>query len=130
MTKSSNSSTSTLTRNPCGSRSPTTELAMPRPQRSIGASYTCDPPPGAHVVLHARLRQSLDAATDDERHWAFRAIAATNAVAAQNRIKKACSAKGLGMNSDRRALFLLRNTPWPTGPKTADNPSLSRCPTT
>ncbi len=88
-------------------------------ERDTDHSYTCDPPPGRHVVLHARLRQSLDSATDDERHWAFRAIAATNAVAAQNRIKKACSATGLGMGSDRRTLFLLRNTPWPTGPKTA-----------
>jgi hypothetical protein len=82
-------------------------------------TYTCDPPPGRHVVLNARLRQSLDSTTDDERHWAFRAIAATNAVAAQNRIKKAWSATGLGVRSDRRKLFLLRNTPWPTGPKTA-----------
>jgi hypothetical protein len=71
-------------------------------------------------VLHARLRQSLDRATDDERHWAFRAVAASNAVAAQNRIKTACSATGLGASSDRRKLFLLRNTPWPTGPKTAE----------
>ena len=82
-------------------------------------SYTCDPPPGRHVVLHARLRESLDRATEDERHWAFRAIAATNAVAAQNRIKKAWSATGLGMGSDRRQLFLLRNSSWPAGPKTA-----------
>jgi hypothetical protein len=82
-------------------------------------SYTCDPPPGAHVVLHARLRQSLDPTTEDERHWAFRAIAANNAVAAQSRIKKAWSATGLGEGSKRRKLFLLRNTPWPTGPKTA-----------
>lgn len=89
-------------------------------ERDTDQSYTCDPPPGRHVVLHARLRQSLDSATDDERHWAFRAIAATNAVAAQNRIKKACSATGLGTDSDRRKLFLLRNTPWPAGPKTAE----------
>ncbi|WP_123026632.1 helicase HerA domain-containing protein [Mycolicibacterium stellerae] len=82
-------------------------------------SYACDPPPGAHVVLHARLRQSLDPATEDERHWAFRAIAANNAVAAQTRIKKAWNATGLGEGSNRRKLFLLRNTPWPTGPKTA-----------
>jgi hypothetical protein len=88
-------------------------------ERDTDQSYTCDPPPGRHVVLHARLRQSLDRATDDERHWAFRAIAATNAVAAQNRIKKAWSATGLGMGSDRRQLFLLRNAPWPAGPKTA-----------
>jgi hypothetical protein len=72
-----------------------------------------------HVVLRARLRQSLDRATEDERHWAFRAISATNAVAAQNRIKKAWSATGLGMGSDRRQLFLLRNASCPAGPKTA-----------
>ena len=82
-------------------------------------SYTCDPPPGTHVVLHARLRQSLDPTTEDERHWAFRAIAATNAIAAQTRIKKAWSATGLDGDSNRRKLFLLRNTAWPTGPKTA-----------
>ncbi len=80
-------------------------------------SYVCDPPPGTHVVLHARLRQTLDAATDDEQHWAFRAVGSTNAVAAQNRIKKAVSATGLG--SDRRRLFFLRNGAWPSGPKTA-----------
>ncbi|CAA0138347.1 Uncharacterised protein [Mycolicibacterium vanbaalenii] len=81
--------------------------------------YTVDPPPGSHVVLHARLRHSLDSATDDERHWAFRAVAATNAVAAQTRIRKAYAATGLSAGSDRRQLFLLRNTAWPTGPKTA-----------
>ncbi|MDX1874546.1 DUF87 domain-containing protein [Mycolicibacterium sp. 120266] len=82
-------------------------------------SYICDPPPGAHVMLHARLRRTLDSATDDEQHWAFRAIGSTNAVAAQNRIKKAVSATGLGAGGDRRRLFLLRNTAWPSGPKTA-----------
>ncbi|AKS34107.1 helicase HerA domain-containing protein [Mycolicibacterium goodii] len=76
-----------------------------------------DPPPGQRVVLHARLRQSLDAATDDERHWAFRAIASGNAIAVQNRIRKALEATGL--NPQRRTLCLLRNTPWPRGAKTA-----------
>ena len=88
-------------------------------ERDTDQSYVCDPPPGRHVNLHARMRQSLDATTEDERHWAFRAIATTNAVAAQNRIKKAWSATGLGMGSDRRQLFLMRNSPWPAGPKTA-----------
>ena len=88
-------------------------------ERDADQSYTCDPPPGRHVTLHARMRQNLDPTTDDERHWAFRGIAATNAVAAQNRIKKAWSATGLGMGADRRQLFMLRNSPWPAGPKTA-----------
>ncbi|MCW2591160.1 MAG: family ATPase [Mycobacterium sp.] len=82
-------------------------------------TYRLDPPPGKQVQLHGRLRQSLDATTDDERHWGFRAIASTNAVAAQSRIKNACSATGFGKNLDKRKLFLLRNGPWPNGVKTA-----------
>ncbi|MDY6999885.1 MAG: DUF87 domain-containing protein [Actinomycetota bacterium] len=88
-------------------------------ERDGDQSFVCDPPPGAHVVLHGRLRQSLDPATDDERHWAFRAISASNARSAQSRIQKAATATGLRAGSDRRQLFFLRNTPWPTGPKTA-----------
>ena len=76
------------------------------------------PPPTRQAHLHGRLRQSLDADGDDERHWGFRAIASTNAVAAQSRIKNAYSAAGFGTNVNKRKLFLLRNTPWPTGAKT------------
>jgi hypothetical protein len=83
-------------------------------------TYRFDPPPGKQVRLHGRLRQSLDAATDDERHWGFRAIASTNATAVQNRIRNACTATGFGSNLDRRRLFLLRNKPWPNGVKTAE----------
>lgn len=82
-----------------------------------GQAFRPDPLPGQRVVLHGRLRQTLDATTDDERHWAFRAIASGNAVAVQNRIRKAWEATGF--NPDRRQLFLLRNTPWPKGAKTA-----------
>jgi hypothetical protein len=74
---------------------------------------------GARVAVHARLRQSLDAATEDERHWAFRAIAATHATAVQSRIRNACDATGFRAGAEKRKLFLLRNSPWPTGPKTA-----------
>ena len=81
-----------------------------------GQAFRPDPPPGHRVVLHGRLRQTLDAATDDERHWAFRAIASGNAVAVQNRIRKSWEATGC--NPDRRQLFLLRNTVWPKGGKT------------
>lgn len=88
-------------------------------ERDGDQTFVCDPPPGAHVVLHARMRESLDRATEDERHWAFRAIAAPNASAAQSRIRKALTATGFSPGSDRRRLFLLRNSPWPSGPKTA-----------
>lgn len=82
-----------------------------------GQAFRPDPPPGQRVVLHARLRQTLDATTDDERHWAFRAISSGNAVAVQNRMRKAWEATGF--NPERRQLFLLRNAPWPKGAKTA-----------
>jgi hypothetical protein len=83
------------------------------------SSFRVDPPPGSRVVLHARLRQSLDADSEDERHWAFRAIAHSNAVAAQNRIRKAWEATGIASDPDRRRLILLRNTGWPGGAKMA-----------
>jgi Helicase HerA, central domain len=85
----------------------------------VERTFRLDPPPGNRAPLHGRLRQSLDPSTDDERHWAFRAIASGNASAAQSRIKNACTATGFGTNLDKRKLFVLRNSPWPGGPKTA-----------
>ncbi|MEU0499142.1 DUF87 domain-containing protein [Mycobacterium sp. NPDC006124] len=85
----------------------------------VEQTFSLDPPPGKQVRLHSRLRERLDAATDDERHWAFRAIASTHPISVQNRIKNACVAAGFGSNADRRQLFLLRNDPWPSGTKTA-----------
>ncbi len=85
----------------------------------VEQTFRLDPPPGRQAQLHGRLRHSLDVVTDDERHWGFRAIASTNAVAAQSRIKNACSASGFGTNLAKRKLFLLRNTQWPSGAKTA-----------
>lgn len=84
-----------------------------------GQDFRLDPPPGRRVVLHGRLRQSLDAALDDERHWAFRAIATGNAIAAQTRIRNAVQQTGLAADPRKRRLFLLRNTAWPSGAKTA-----------
>lgn len=82
--------------------------------------FRVDDPRGARASLHARLRQSLDSATEDERHWAFRAIAASHPVAAQSRIRNACAATGMEPGGEKRKLFVLRNTPWPKGPKTAE----------
>jgi hypothetical protein len=84
-----------------------------------GQAFRLDPPPGKRVVLHARLRQSVDAALDDERHWAFRAIATGNAIAVQTRIKNASQATGFTTDPQKRRLYLLRNTAWPGGVKTA-----------
>jgi hypothetical protein len=89
-------------------------------QGEAGHLYGQDPPPSARPALHARLRRSLDERTEDERHWAFRAVASGNARAVQSRIRGACTMAGLSRSVTKRRLFLLRNSPWPAGPVTAE----------
>ncbi|MCA0156842.1 DUF87 domain-containing protein [Tsukamurella sp. M9C] len=67
--------------------------------------------------LDGRLRRRLPGRVEDEQHWAFRAIPASNAVATTNRVQSAATAAGVAAGMDRRKLFLLRSTPWPTSPK-------------
>jgi hypothetical protein len=81
-------------------------------------AYSVDPPPGPRPALHARLRLTLDEGTEDQVHWGFRAISAPNAVAALNRLRKACTAAGLTDGLPKRKLFLLRNPDWSQGPAT------------
>lgn len=80
--------------------------------------FALDPAPGRKPALHARLRRSLDEASEDERHWAFRAVASGNARAVQARIRNACTMAALRQGPARRRLYLLRNTSWPSGPVT------------
>jgi len=79
--------------------------------------YKQDPLPSARPALHARLRQTLDEGLDDERHWAFRAIASNHPAAVISRIQAATTMAGLDPSVPKRKLFLLRNEEWPTGPK-------------
>jgi hypothetical protein len=81
-------------------------------------AYSVDPPPGPRPALHARLRLTLDERTEDQVHWGFRAIGARNAVAALNRLRKACTAAGLTDGLPKRKLFLLRNPDWSRGAAT------------
>ncbi|OLT36484.1 DUF87 domain-containing protein [Rhodococcus sp. BGS-1C] len=85
----------------------------------IGDAFSLDNLPSAKPALHARLRQKLDPATEDEQHWAFRAIASESAVAVLNRLRAACTTAGLHTGISRRKLFVIRNVPWSKGPKTA-----------
>jgi hypothetical protein len=85
-----------------------------------GRLHKIDPPPAARPALHARLRLVLDEATEDESHWAFRAIASTSAVAVISRIRSASTMAGLDAATPTRRLILLRRSPWPRGPKTAE----------
>jgi Helicase HerA, central domain len=77
--------------------------------------FAQDPPPGKNPRLHASLRLVLDARTERQRRWAFRAIAAGHPRAVQSRLRKAAEAAGLDAGRPDRHLFVLRNTPWPAG---------------
>ncbi len=84
----------------------------------MGGAFKQDPPPSAKPALHARLRETLNEALEDERHWSLRAIASNHAVAVIARIQAASTMAGLDADVPERRLYLLRNTPWPKGPKT------------
>ncbi|WP_422755089.1 ATP-binding protein [Micromonospora sp. WMMD708] len=84
-----------------------------------GAAFSVDPPPSAQPPLHARLRLTLDEATEDQVHWCFRAVSEEHhAIAALARLRKACTVAGLDARVARRKLFLLRNGAWSSGAKT------------
>ncbi|GII42258.1 ATPase [Planotetraspora phitsanulokensis] len=85
-----------------------------------GRTFSQDAPPSAKPPLHARLRRSLDEATEDEEHWSFRAIAAAHANAALTRLRNASVAAALDSALGKRRLFLLRNTEWSGGAKTRE----------
>jgi hypothetical protein len=85
-----------------------------------GEVFNIDPVPGGKPALHARLRRSLGEETDDEAHWAFRAISAPNHIAALNRIRNAITAAGLTEGVSKRRLFLLRNSAWSSGTRTQE----------
>ncbi len=89
-------------------------------QAPAGTTYKHDPLPSAKPALHGRLIQVLDEATENESHWGFRAIASTSAVAVINRVRAACTTAGLDRDVPQRRLILLRNGPWPTGPRTTE----------
>jgi len=83
-------------------------------------NFLVDPLPGKKPAIHARLRQKLSRANEDERHWSFRAIPHLNANAAINRLKQAIVASGVEMNGELRRLVILRNDPWSQGKKTQE----------
>jgi hypothetical protein len=74
--------------------------------------------PRKNPALHAELRMIIDDRTERQRRWAFRAIAAENAIAVLSRLRNATRATGLDSDTANRQLFVLRSTPWPSGRKT------------
>ncbi|MFC7482690.1 helicase HerA domain-containing protein [Luedemannella flava] len=89
-------------------------------QAPSGTTYKTDPLPSAKPALHGRLVEVLDEATENEAHCAFRAVASPMAVAVISRVKAACTMSGIDVNIPQRRLVLLRNEPWPKGPRTTE----------
>ena len=81
-----------------------------------GQMLSVDQVRGKKPPLHARLRQTLDERTEDEIHFAFRAIAHRNARAVQSRISSARTESGLRAGGDQRRLVLIRNAALADGP--------------
>ena len=93
-------------------------LAAWAEENAATGAFSVDPLPGRNPALHARLRRIVDANTDDEMHWSFRAVLNDNAVAALHRLRAAVTASGLELSGERRRLFILRNAAWSQGRKT------------
>ena len=93
-------------------------LAAWAEENAATGAFSVDPLPGRNPALHARLRRIVDANTDDEVHWSFRAVLNDNAVAALHRLRAAVTASGLELSGERRRLFILRNEAWSQGRKT------------
>ncbi|WP_342801449.1 AAA family ATPase [Nocardia sp. No.11] len=87
-------------------------------QNGRGAALNVDTASGVTSALHARLRRTIDEATEDEEHWSFRAIAHPHPRAVQTRLRSAVLEAGITPGSTRRRLVVLRNTPFSRGPVT------------
>ncbi|MGF1663519.1 MAG: AAA family ATPase, partial [Kineosporiaceae bacterium] len=78
--------------------------------------WVVDPPPAPRrPSLHARLRLVLDADTEDERHWAFRAVLVPHHRPVAGRVEDARVAAGAAPGVAKRRLVLLRDRAWATG---------------
>ncbi len=78
-------------------------------------NLTIDPRTQVQPALHARLRRTLDEASEDEEHWCFRAIGHTNARAVLTRLRSACLEAGIEPGLNKRHLVVVRNLPFSGG---------------
>ncbi len=86
--------------------------------RADGYQLSRDPLPGRKSPpLHARLRLNLSSDNEDEMHWAFRAMLAHNAIAAQNRVRNAHLARD-DPGQRTTAADPAPQRPWPNGQQT------------
>ncbi|WP_433197338.1 helicase HerA domain-containing protein [Nocardia sp. CA-107356] len=87
-------------------------------QRGNAQDLTIDPQTRVQPALHARLRQTLDEASEDEKHWSFRAIGHTNARAVLTRLRSAWLEADIQPGLNKRHLVVVRNIPFSQGPVT------------
>ena len=87
-------------------------------ENAEAGDFSLDPPLGRNPALHARLRRIVDADTDDEVHWSFRAVLNASPVAGLHRLRAAVTASGIELSGERRKLLILRNSAWSRGGKT------------
>ncbi|MCO8274648.1 DUF87 domain-containing protein [Actinoplanes sp. TRM 88003] len=84
-----------------------------------GDAFSVDSPPSNDPPLHARLRLTLNEQTEDQAHWAFRAISDQHhPTAVLSRIRKASVAAAIAAGTPKRRLVLLRNAKWSSGAAT------------
>ncbi|MRH90922.1 DUF87 domain-containing protein [Nocardia sp. SYP-A9097] len=84
-------------------------------QAGSGIDLMVDPQNMVQPALHARLRRTLDEATEDEEHWSFRAISHSHHTAVLTRLRSACLEAGIGPEAAKRHLVILRNTAFSAG---------------
>lgn len=84
-------------------------------QADSGQQLSVDPQTIVQQALHARLRRTLDEASEDEEHWSFRAIAHTNPRAVLTRLRSASLEAGIHPGAPKRHLVILRNTAFSPG---------------
>jgi len=74
---------------------------------------------GRQAPLHGRLTFTYHKEGDRERHYCFRALSHTNAIAFQSRLNAAMTASGIDRKLPFRHLFVLRRDAPPSGKTTA-----------
>ncbi|MFC4373412.1 ATP-binding protein [Nocardia halotolerans] len=87
-------------------------------RRADGLDLRVDPGTIVRPGLHARLRHTLDEASEAEEHWCFRAISHPHPRAVLTRLRSACLEAGLQERAPQRHLIVLRNTEFSGGPVT------------
>jgi hypothetical protein len=89
--------------------------AWTKEQGLAGTEFWVEPDSAERGSFHARLHRSLNEANEDEIRWAFKAIAAANARAAQARLNRMKGLTGSGLDTHKRKAYVVRRGAWPSG---------------